>query len=77
MRKVYWTVGILIWMFGIPIIFGIWLNHEVQYEYEMNWRTTSDGDNIAIPIAGVFMWNTIIILVCYGIYSLIRKIKGK
>jgi len=77
MKKVYWIVGILIWLFGIPAIFGFYLNHQVQYEYAMGWRTTIDGDNIAIPIVGLFMINTIIFLVCYGIYFVVRKIKNR
>ena len=77
MKKVYWTIGILIWLFGIPVIFGLYLNHQIQYEYSMGWRTTTDGDNIAIPIVGLFMINTIILLTCSGVYFVVKKIRNK
>lgn len=71
-----WLTGNLVWLFGVPALYAAWLWHEVQHEYAIGIRTTTDGDSIAIPVAGFALTNFGLLFVlnlCWGIYALIRR----
>ena len=74
---VFWTIGSLLWLIGLPIIFGVWIKLEVANEYLSGERIATDGDSIAIPIAGLAVINFAVVLlanVCLALYVfLIRR----
>jgi hypothetical protein len=78
-RPQFWTLWItanVVWLIGLPLVFGVWLYHEVQAEYASGARVSTDGDSIGIPIGGVALLNLLLLLamnVALAIYFRIRR----
>jgi hypothetical protein len=70
-------MGNLLWWLGLPAIFAIWLSREVRWEYEMGYRVSTDGDSIAIPVAGVFMANTVLLLLLNAAVFAVRRLRSR
>ena len=79
MRWRFWTVwGVLniAWLIAVPLVFGVWLAHEVRAEYASGARVSTDSDSISIPVAGVIVFNTAAVIVVnlgLGAYVLLKR----
>jgi hypothetical protein len=60
----------------VPLVFGVWLDVEIQSQYASGLRGSTDGDSVSIPIAGVALLNTLLLFVVnisWAVYVLIKK----
>ncbi len=48
---------------GFPVLFYIYLDRQVDYEYAAGIRTSTDGDIIMIPVVGLFIFLFIALLI--------------
>lgn len=77
LKKYRWLISNLAIALLFPIIFALWISHEVRWEYEMGYRTTTDGDIITIPIFWftLFLWLTIILInIVIVVFNKIRRL---
>ncbi len=64
-RRTRWWISINLAAAAIfPVLFALWINREVQHEYAMGWRTSTNGDSTSIPIAGftILLWAFLVLL---------------
>jgi hypothetical protein len=79
MSKRFWMIWSLCdvaWLLGLPLVFGLWLGGEVHAEYLSGARVSTDGDSISIPIFGVAIFNTILIMgasLVLGVYVYLKR----
>ena len=59
-----WVIGNIAVAILLPIFYTLWIRYEVQHEYELGYRASTNGDTIAIPIFGftISLWLLIIII---------------
>jgi len=43
--------NVVLWL-GASTAYAVWIEHAVREEYRLGYRTSTDGDIVAIPIAG-------------------------
>jgi len=70
-----WFLLNIIGLIGLPIVYGLYLNNEIQYQYETGLRTSTDGDSISIPVFGVAVINTILLGVVNAIILIVSYVK--
>ena len=78
-RVLIWILANVSWIVGLPIVYGIYLYNEVQYQYENGLRTSTDGDSISIPIFGVAIINlalVVIVNLVIIVYFYVKKRKA-
>ena len=53
-----WIVGSVSVALVTPVLFALWIQHEVQREYAEGVGVSTEGDSIGLPIAGftVLLW---------------------
>ena len=51
-RLLVWFASNFLAIVALPPLFGLWVWNVVQEEYRLGLRKSTDGDTIAIPIAG-------------------------
>jgi hypothetical protein len=71
-----WVVADVLLLFGVPIMFSVYVRRMVYEEYATGMRNTSDGDSIIIPVVGmlIFMLITLIsINALVGSFYLLRR----
>jgi hypothetical protein len=71
-----WVCACLAWTYVIPLVFGVWLAAEVDAQYTSSARTSTDGDSISLPIAGIAVLNLALVVTAnfaLGVYMLIRR----
>jgi hypothetical protein len=68
LKKYRWLITNIAIAILLPIIYMIWIRNEVQYEYEMGYRTSTSGDTITIPIVAftLILW-LLLVLINVGI----------
>jgi hypothetical protein len=54
-RVFFWVLANIAVQIFVPIIYFVYLMWLMDYEYENGIRTSSDGDSIMIPAAGMFV----------------------
>jgi hypothetical protein len=60
-RVLGWVgANVVLWV-AATFAFAVWIDHEVREERRLGYRTSSDGDTIAIPIAG-FALSLVVVL---------------
>lgn len=76
-KLLFWIIANVLLQFGIPVIFYFYVRQMVDDEYATGLRTTSDGDSIIIPVAGMFIFAFVALLVVNalvgGFYILARR----
>jgi hypothetical protein len=73
---ILWILCNLAWLVGAPVLFGVWLGHEVQAEYMSGARVSTDGDSIGIPIYGFTRLNLFLVIainLASGIYVFVKR----
>ena len=71
-RTLGWiTANVVLWV-GATLAFAVWIDREVQKEYRLGYRTSSDGDTIAIPIAGFAVSLGVVLLAANVIFLVVR-----
>jgi hypothetical protein len=79
MGKRFWTlwlIGNLAWLIVVPLLVGVWLQHEVRAEYLSGARTSTDGDSISVPVFGIAIVNFLLVAAingALGVYALLRR----
>jgi uncharacterized iron-regulated membrane protein len=73
-RTVGWIAANVVLWIAATFAFAVWIDREVQKEYRLGYRTSSDGDTIAIPIAGLALSLGVVLLVANGIFLVVRFI---
>jgi hypothetical protein len=71
-----WACTCTAWLFVPPAVFGFWLATEVDAQYTSGVRTSTDGDSISLPIAGVAVLNFALVVAAnlvLGVYFLCRR----
>jgi hypothetical protein len=71
-----WALVNLVWLFGVPFLFGLWLQHEVELQYAAGSRISTDGDSISLPVGGVFIFNGLLLVAAnaaWGLWSFVRS----
>ena len=79
-KKNKWVIFNLALAILLPIAYSIWINHEVRYEYEMGYRTTTSADSISIPIAGftLLLWLSLLILnICIAVIIKVHRLTNR
>ncbi len=64
-RRTKWWITVNVAAAAIlPVAFALWINRDVQHEYAMGWRTSTNGDSTSIPIAGftILLWAFLVLL---------------
>lgn len=59
---IVWACACIAWIVLPPVVFGFWLAAEVDAQYVSGLRTSTDGDSIALPIAGVAALNFVFVV---------------
>jgi uncharacterized membrane protein len=62
-RLLLWIMANIIILISVPILYYVYLDRLVDYEYATGVRTSTGGDIILIPVAGVFLFLLLILLV--------------
>lgn len=80
MKKLFfWLIAEMFVLVGLPVLYYIYLDRLLDYEYAAGIRTSSDGDIILIPVMGLFVLLFIILFVadilavCYHIWTRRRR----
>lgn len=73
-KKIIIPTIIIVWLFVFPIVFGVYLNYQVQEEYRQGIRIGSGGDTIMIPIMELFFQNLFLLIVAVILYSIYRGV---
>jgi hypothetical protein len=71
-----WVVADVLLLFGVPIMFSVYVRRMVDEEYATGMRNTSDGDSIIIPVAGMFIFMLITLIsinALVGSFYLLRR----
>jgi hypothetical protein len=61
-----WVAANVMVLIGLPVVFAMWLRHEVSEEYRLGIRTSTDADTWAIPVFGLFLWLLLLLVVSNG-----------
>ena len=84
MRKFFfWIVANIAALFVIPILYYIYLDSLLDYEYANGIRTSTSGDTILIPVVGMFvllLFSSIVInfaIACYYFWQRRRNSVSK
>jgi hypothetical protein len=73
-RIVGWiTANVLLWV-AATFAFAIWIDRVVQEEYRLGYRTSSDGDTIAIPIVGFALTFGVVLLAANATVLVVRLV---
>jgi hypothetical protein len=70
------AANVVLWV-AATFAFAVWIDHVVQEEYRLGYRTSSDGDTIAIPIAGFALSLGVVLLAANAIFLVIRLIRQR
>ena len=73
---ILWAIGNVLWLVGVPLIIGVWLQHEVRAEYLSGARTSTDGDSISVPVFGIAIVNFLLVVTVNGVlgtYAFLRR----
>jgi hypothetical protein len=72
----WFTVNLVI-LVSIPVIYYIYLDRLVDYEYATGIRTSTGGDIVLIPVAGLFIFVLLVLLIANvlagGFFILVRR----
>lgn len=77
-----WLLADALILIGVPVLYYNYLARQVDYEYATGIRTSSDGDIILIPVLGVFMSLSLLVLIvnvlapCYYIWRHYRQVRS-
>jgi hypothetical protein len=70
-KLILWLITNVLILIGVPILYYIYLERLVDYEYATGIRTSTGGDIILIPVVSsfIFLFVTLLIinvfLICY------------
>jgi hypothetical protein len=70
------AANVLLWL-AATFAFAVWIDRQVQNEYRLGYRTSSDGDTIAIPIAGFALSFGVVLLAANAIFLVVRLVRRR
>ena len=76
-RVVGWVAANVVLWVAATFAFAVWIDGAVQKEYRLGYRTSSDGDTIAIPIAGFALSLGVILLAANAIFLVVRLVRQR
>jgi hypothetical protein len=76
-RVVGWVAANVVLWVAATFAFAVWIHRTVQNEYRLGYRTSSDGDTIAIPIAGFALSLGVVLLAVNATFLLMRLIRRR
>jgi len=75
-----WIGSNILVLATLPPLFASWVRRSVQEEYRLGYRTGTEGDSIAIPVAGFTLLLVSLVIavnVALGLIWLIRRARKK
>ena len=76
-RLAIWIVLNIIWLIGLPVVCGVYLYNDLQYQYETGFRVSTDGDSISIPIFAITILNFLFVFSVNLIILIVNFFKNK
>jgi hypothetical protein len=70
------SATVALWVLA-TLAFGIWIDDAVQEEYRLGYRISTDGDSIAIPIAGFALTFGVGLLAASLVLAVVRVVRRR